>query len=94
MLDYTVLTNKNASFVKKIERFDLSESINHVLEILDENLKLINVKVKVTFKGFVDGTRVATDRNRFQQVLLNVLSNSIKYTNKNSSGPGLFEIIV
>ena len=38
---------------------------------------------------------VKTDRNRFQQVLLNVLSNSLKYTNRKSKKiNGLFEIIV
>ena len=66
MLDYTVLTNKNANFIKQIEKFDLSEAVEQVLDILEENLNQINVKVQVTYKGFYNkGITIETDKNRF-----------------------------
>ena len=95
MLDYTVLSNQTSHFIKQTVKFDVSESIKQVLEILDDNLNHKNVKATVTYKGFSQGTVVLTDKNRFQQVLLNVLSNSLKYTNRSSKRiNGLFEIVV
>lgn len=40
MVDYTTLTSKNGHFIKEMEIFDIVESINGVLEILEEKLKV------------------------------------------------------
>lgn len=47
-------------------KFDVSDCIDQVLKILEDNLNHSNLKVKVSYQGFLDGTRVETDKNRFQ----------------------------
>ena len=65
MLDYTILTNKSQNFIKDIAQFDLEECIQEIHEILEDKLKMKNIKLEVDLKGFGLNTQVMTDQKRF-----------------------------
>lgn len=84
MLDYTVLQTDSDNFIHEVTSFDLSECINQIYEILEDKIKMKEIKVKISLSGFNSrSTNVQTDKKRLQQVLLNLISNSIKYTDRN-----------
>ena len=65
MLDYTILTNKSQNFIKDISPFDLEECIQEIHEILEDKLKMKNIKLEVKLIGFDSNTQVRTDQKRF-----------------------------
>ena len=52
MLDYTVLQNDNENFIRDITSFDVSECINQIYEILEDKIKMKQIKVKISLSGF------------------------------------------
>ncbi|MGJ1433405.1 sensor histidine kinase [Sphingobacterium spiritivorum] len=61
-----------------IEKFDLSELIKETIENLDDKAK--SEKIDIVFKQkYQNVTFVKADRKKIQQVLTNLIDNSIKY---------------
>ena len=74
MLDYTVLQNDNENFIKNITSFDISLCIHQIYEILEEKIKMKQIKVKIILTGFQQFSNfIITDKKRLQQVLMNLI---------------------
>ena len=81
MLDYTVLTKKAQNFAKQIGVFDAKEAIEELATIMEDKVLLKNIDLATEFQGFdANQPLVKSDRKRFQQVLLNLVSNAVKFT--------------
>lgn len=78
IIDFQSLQNNSLRLNKK--NFDINGTIQAVIEILqymrkDEDIKLLN---SIPVGKFY----VYTDENRFKQIILNLIGNSLKYTEK------------
>ena len=85
MLDYSILTNNPQTFTKDKNSFDIYVCINELCTLLQDKVKFKNIKLKILVKGFDDTRFVISDKKRFSQVLLNLLLNAIKFTERNGS---------
>ncbi len=70
------LDNKKTKW--NIETFDLKQSARHLCEVLRGNLE--EHQHKITFGSERDLPDISADRQRIEQVLINIISNAIKYT--------------
>lgn len=53
-----------------------------------------NIKLEINLKGFInDSFKVKSDQRRLQQVFLNILSNAVKFTDRNGNIIVLIETI-
>ena len=52
MLDYTVLKNGSENFIKNISSFDISECIHQIYDILEDKIRMKNIKCKISLSGF------------------------------------------
>lgn len=94
ILDYSILSREDRNFTKDITAFDVREAIEEIIEIMDDKAKMKEIDVTAIYTFFpnlpitiggIDGEvcyAIQTDRKRLQQVLLNVLSNALKFTNR------------
>ena len=58
MLDYTILS-KNENFTKTLETFDVRNSVNEIVEILEDKIQMKEIKISVDIK--VEDVLITTD---------------------------------
>jgi len=75
---------KDSTFQKNISSICAHEAVNEVVWITREAARQRNVEVETRFCGFDsrDEFRLNLDKKRIQQVLLNYLTNAIKFNDK------------
>mmetsp|Transcript_41517 Transcript_41517/g.63382 ORF Transcript_41517/g.63382 Transcript_41517/m.63382 type:complete len:115 (-) Transcript_41517:266-610(-) len=84
---------KDGKFTKNIQRISLSAAAQEIINILELQAKTKSVALKLKLFGFPRDSeadqqptaRVMMDEKRFQQVLLNYVSNALKFINKRSA---------
>ena len=84
MLDYSILNKDDKNFTKTVEKFDIREAIEEIVEIQMDKINMKTISVEKHFEGF-EGVKfkIASDIKRIQQIFLNLLSNAVKFTDRN-----------
>ena len=65
--------------------FNIKTSIDEIKEILEDKVKMKAIQIDIKFNSFINDYTVKTDPKRMQQVLLNLYSNAIKFSNRNGN---------
>ncbi len=84
LIENVLLWSKSQSNLINFEPeiFDLSQSISNTIKLLDSAALQKNISIKLPD---TEEIIVKTDKNMFEVIFRNILSNSIKFSNKNSS---------
>jgi two-component system sensor histidine kinase VicK len=70
------LDNKRTQW--KVETFDLCRSVSRLIEVMRVDIEAREHTVTFTSEGHIP--QITADRERIEQVIVNVISNSVKYT--------------
>jgi signal transduction histidine kinase len=92
ILDFTILNKDEKNFTKNITIFDIKLAVQQIIDILEDKTQMKNIKVKTRFIGF-ENLDVKTDMKRLQQILLNLFSNAVKFTDRNGKINILVEVL-
>ena len=85
MLDYSILFNNDETFTKEKNNFDILLCMKEIYALLEDKVNFKEIKLSINVDGFEDTKFVNTDKKRFSQVLLNLLLNAIKFTDRNGT---------
>lgn len=77
ILTLSELENKDSSV--NFEKIDINKSIEEIYYIMEPAANGKNIKIKLEFG--TDGIIIYGDRDKFKQMMINLVDNSIKYTN-------------
>ena len=84
-IDYAQIISNN--LVLQLEYFKLENFFEEIMKIINFSCKAKNLKINIinkTNKNLCD-REIKNDKNRLMQVVLNLLTNAIKFTNKGGS---------
>jgi CheY-like chemotaxis protein len=65
ILDYTMLNQKTINFVKNMANFDIRVAIREIIEILEDKLKMKDIRMETDYIGFDGCDLVNSDKKRF-----------------------------
>lgn len=82
ILDYTVLTNDINNFIKNFTIFDIRDAIQEISQILEDKADMKGINISFDYVNLENEFIIKTDVKRFQQVLLNLFSNAVKFTDR------------
>lgn len=73
--------------MKNISVFDINKAVYEIIDCLQGKADMKKINIKVKLSGFNDQSEdlqylVKSDIKRIQQILLNLYSNAIKFTNQ------------
>ncbi|MGC2307128.1 MAG: ATP-binding protein [Nitrososphaeraceae archaeon] len=91
ILDVTRIESQ--TLMLNTERFDMRELVSSVIEDYNDRAKVSNIQIINKNSNSINPIFVEVDRDRIVQVLSNLLSNSIKFTNQGEISINLFEKI-
>lgn len=77
------------AFMPILTSFEVDDAVHEITSLLKSGLQ--NKSLKLQTKGILDLPTLNTDRSRFQQVLLNLITNAIKFAPKASTIEVRFE---
>ena len=77
ILDLSML--QEGRFKKITKLFDIKKAVHEIIQIQLKKSKELGLSLDVEFLGF-DNFKICADQQRFQQVLLNLISNAVKFT--------------
>jgi len=72
-------------FRKNFSNFDIKKSVEEIMKIQMDKADYSSINFKAEFINFDSNFIISTDEQRFQQVLLNLQSNALKFTGKEGS---------
>ena len=49
ILDYSIISNKNENFTKKVEIFDIQESVDQIICIMKDKADMKNINISTKF---------------------------------------------
>ena len=64
ILDYTILTSNNKKFTKDVSIFDIRESVEQILVMFEDKIKMKKIKLNVKYDCFRQRFLIKTDQKR------------------------------
>ena len=90
LLDYCVndmlslgQINNPGKFRKNCSNFNIEEAIKEIMEIQQAKADYQGIQLISSYTGFDEDLMICTDQYRLQQVVLNLQSNALKFTERN-----------
>jgi signal transduction histidine kinase len=73
---------RTGNFRKIISTFEVAQPFDEVVSILSYKAKHKQVSVDINFVNLEPDTLIRTDKRRIMQVVLNLVSNALKFTSR------------
>jgi signal transduction histidine kinase len=81
ILDYTLLNKDQKNFIKNPKVVNIMDAIDEIVDILKDKIELKEIHVVKEFLG-LQKSDITIDVKRMQQVFLNLISNAVKFTDR------------